>query len=370
MRWYYKLPLRLRSLFQRNRTEGDLNEELQSHLHTKSTNMPPKGWARKKLEHAALRSVGGIDKRRKNAAMRAGELNRKFSARRSLWSPHAPPQSGIFAAGDFLPDVGHRRQRSRLSVGSRAFSSGLSRRRAPGTPRRHRRHLHVSGDNEIPLPSSPGPISRTFSEAAPSSRRSSSAKSLGPRSASATVPSAPRAALSPRTTSMPSVSIRFSAAASTRLRIRAQSAIPSVISYQFWKADSAAILKSLGRRSASTAYCTLSSASLPKVFTAPSSAGACTSGCPLPWRTSSSPAATSSKTVMRVGSKPSRGSSPVSPTLKPSRRFADLRAPRDLSRHESRPRALDCRCGNALQQRRHPAAHSGIMPSRSWSSCS
>jgi len=32
MRWIYKLPLRLRSLFKRRRVERELTEELQSHL--------------------------------------------------------------------------------------------------------------------------------------------------------------------------------------------------------------------------------------------------------------------------------------------------------------------------------------------------
>ena len=32
MRWYYKLPLRLRSLFRKYKTELDLSEELQFHL--------------------------------------------------------------------------------------------------------------------------------------------------------------------------------------------------------------------------------------------------------------------------------------------------------------------------------------------------
>ncbi len=32
MRWFYKLPLRLRSLFRKNRVEKDLTEELRFHL--------------------------------------------------------------------------------------------------------------------------------------------------------------------------------------------------------------------------------------------------------------------------------------------------------------------------------------------------
>lgn len=36
MRWYYKLPLRLRSLFRRNNAELDLSEELQFHAAKRS----------------------------------------------------------------------------------------------------------------------------------------------------------------------------------------------------------------------------------------------------------------------------------------------------------------------------------------------
>jgi len=39
MRWYYKLPLRLRSIFHKNRAELDLSEELRFICKTKLTNM-------------------------------------------------------------------------------------------------------------------------------------------------------------------------------------------------------------------------------------------------------------------------------------------------------------------------------------------
>lgn len=61
MRWYYKLPLRLRSIFQRNRAERDLSEELQFHLHTQIDEYAAQGMSPKEARHAALRSVGGIE---------------------------------------------------------------------------------------------------------------------------------------------------------------------------------------------------------------------------------------------------------------------------------------------------------------------
>src|SRR5437764_6991809 len=61
MRWYYKLPLRLRSIFQKNRTELDLSEELQFHLQNQIDEYVAQGMNPKEARHAALRSLGGIE---------------------------------------------------------------------------------------------------------------------------------------------------------------------------------------------------------------------------------------------------------------------------------------------------------------------
>src|SRR5467141_3012436 len=62
MRWYYKLPLRLRSIFHKNQTELDLSEELQFHLQNQIDEYVAKGMNPKEARHAALRSLGGIEK--------------------------------------------------------------------------------------------------------------------------------------------------------------------------------------------------------------------------------------------------------------------------------------------------------------------
>ncbi len=61
MRWYYQLPLRLRSIFRKNRTEMDLREELQFHLQNLIDENVAQGMNAKEARHAAFRSLGGIE---------------------------------------------------------------------------------------------------------------------------------------------------------------------------------------------------------------------------------------------------------------------------------------------------------------------
>jgi macrolide transport system ATP-binding/permease protein len=61
MRWYYKLPLRLRSIFHKNRAELDLSEELQFHLQNQIDVYVAQGMNPKEARRAALRSLGGIE---------------------------------------------------------------------------------------------------------------------------------------------------------------------------------------------------------------------------------------------------------------------------------------------------------------------
>src|SRR5256886_15679502 len=61
MRCYYKLPLRLRSIFHKNQTELDLSEELQFHLQNQIDEYVAQGMNPKEARHAAFRSLGGIE---------------------------------------------------------------------------------------------------------------------------------------------------------------------------------------------------------------------------------------------------------------------------------------------------------------------
>jgi macrolide transport system ATP-binding/permease protein len=61
MRWYYKLPLRVRSIFRRNRAELELSEELQFHLQNQIDEYIAQGMNPEEARHAARRSLGGIE---------------------------------------------------------------------------------------------------------------------------------------------------------------------------------------------------------------------------------------------------------------------------------------------------------------------
>ncbi len=61
--WFYKTPLRLRSLFGRKRVEQDLDEELQYHLERKIEENIAQGMTREESRHAALRAMDSLAQR-------------------------------------------------------------------------------------------------------------------------------------------------------------------------------------------------------------------------------------------------------------------------------------------------------------------
>ena len=61
MRWIYKLPLRLRSIFHKTRVEDDLSEELRFHLEKQIEQNIAKGMSTKEARYAALRTFGGVE---------------------------------------------------------------------------------------------------------------------------------------------------------------------------------------------------------------------------------------------------------------------------------------------------------------------
>src|SRR5574340_297609 len=61
MRWNYKLPLRLRSLFKKQRVEEDLRDELRFHLEKLTEENIANGMSAEEARYAALREFGGIE---------------------------------------------------------------------------------------------------------------------------------------------------------------------------------------------------------------------------------------------------------------------------------------------------------------------
>ena len=61
MRWYYKLPLRLRSLFYKDRADQDLSDELQFHLQNQIDEFVAQGMNPQQARRAARQSLGGVE---------------------------------------------------------------------------------------------------------------------------------------------------------------------------------------------------------------------------------------------------------------------------------------------------------------------
>src|ERR1017187_5306255 len=62
--WLYAMPLRLRSLFRRQRVEQELDDELQYHLERKTEEYIAQGLTPKQSRQAALRAMDGLTQRK------------------------------------------------------------------------------------------------------------------------------------------------------------------------------------------------------------------------------------------------------------------------------------------------------------------
>src|SRR5437899_13019250 len=61
MRWFYKLSLRFRSLFQKTRVEKELSDELRFHLGKLTEEYVAKEMTSEEARYAALRELGGVE---------------------------------------------------------------------------------------------------------------------------------------------------------------------------------------------------------------------------------------------------------------------------------------------------------------------
>src|SRR5205823_10281738 len=61
MRWFYKLPLRFRSLFRKGRVEQELTDELRFHLGKLTEEYVTKGMTPEEARYVALRELGGVE---------------------------------------------------------------------------------------------------------------------------------------------------------------------------------------------------------------------------------------------------------------------------------------------------------------------
>jgi predicted permease len=63
-RWIYKLPLRLRSLFHRQKADQELDQELRDHLELKTQQSISQGMTLQQARRAAVLEMGGLEKRK------------------------------------------------------------------------------------------------------------------------------------------------------------------------------------------------------------------------------------------------------------------------------------------------------------------
>jgi predicted permease len=70
--WFYVMPLRLQSLFRRQRVEEDLDEELQYHMDQKIEEYIAQGLTPDQARHAALRAMDGLTQRKEECRDQRG----------------------------------------------------------------------------------------------------------------------------------------------------------------------------------------------------------------------------------------------------------------------------------------------------------
>src|SRR5262252_9064935 len=63
-RWFYTVPLRLRSLLRRDRVERELDEEIRYHIERQIEEHISKGMTEEEARYAAQRALGGIEQRK------------------------------------------------------------------------------------------------------------------------------------------------------------------------------------------------------------------------------------------------------------------------------------------------------------------
>lgn len=95
-RWFYTIPLRLRSLFRRSQVEQELDEELSYHLDRQIEEHIAKGMTPEDARCAAMRALGGIEQRKDECRLiGAGLMMRSFMRLQHTNSGFNPENLGI-----------------------------------------------------------------------------------------------------------------------------------------------------------------------------------------------------------------------------------------------------------------------------------
>ena len=80
-RWFVTLPLKFRSLFQRNQVEQELDEEVRYHIERKTQELIAKGLSPEEAKYAAVRVMRGVDQRKEECRDARGLPTRPWPRR-------------------------------------------------------------------------------------------------------------------------------------------------------------------------------------------------------------------------------------------------------------------------------------------------
>jgi putative ABC transport system permease protein len=97
-RWGYTVPLRLRSLLRRGRVEAELDEELRYHLERQVEEHLARGLSEEEARDAALRAMGGVERRKEECRDARGVLLLEEIARDLRYGARALLRQPAFAA--------------------------------------------------------------------------------------------------------------------------------------------------------------------------------------------------------------------------------------------------------------------------------